>query len=306
VRELVKDPTRAWDPRVLRARDLEVSLDPAVSRELAASRALLAVAPPELDVSSHALERFPALVAAVESLRRRSLEDGFGAFVLRAGAFAGLSEVERANAFWLFMRALGEPLAQNAAGDRFVAVRDEGQRMSSGGRYHKSNEGGELHTDGPQFDEPPRWIGLRCVRRAAAGGVSKLVSAYSIHNALLEEVPQLLPLLYEPHHFHRKPGPETIFAPIFQWTERDLRVRYLGEYVRSGHRVAGSPLDGARAEALAALDRALAQEARFAVELFLEDGDVLVHDNYRILHGRSAFQDEGGPGRELSRVWVRS
>jgi hypothetical protein len=306
---MVKERTRAWDPRVLCAGDLEVRLGPAASRELVLERARLAVAPADLDVESHELGRFPTLLAAVESLRRRCLEDGFGAFVLRADAFGELTEVERANAFWLVLRGLGTPIPQNEAGERFVAVRDEGQRMSAGGRYHKSNEGGELHTDGPQFDQPPRWVGLRCVRRAAVGGASKLVSAYSIHNALLEEAPQLLPLLYEAYHFHRKPRPETTFAPIFERgaTARDLRVRYLGEYVRSGHRVAGSPLDGAHAEALAALDRALAQEERFVVELGLGDGDVLVFDNYRILHGRSAFQDQGDrPGRELSRVWVRA
>jgi alpha-ketoglutarate-dependent taurine dioxygenase len=251
----------------------------------------------------------------MRALRDERLLRGAGAFVVRGRSFDGLDERARQEVYEGMLGAIGELRPQNDAGDRIVRVADEGQRMTAGGRYHKSNEGGEIHTDGPQYEIPPRFVGLRCVRPAQAGGASKLVSAHAVHEELSARSPDLLRRLYDEFHFHQKPGPRTVRAPIFTRDPSSgaLRIRYLGEYVRSGHAIANTPLDDEAKNALDALDALLADEGRFAVRFDLGAGDVLVLDNDRVLHGRDAFRDPdpvgGAPGatgrREMWRLWVR-
>jgi alpha-ketoglutarate-dependent taurine dioxygenase len=281
----------AWRAGDLSARDLTVDLP----RDTVGDRARLA--------------------ATMATLRDTRLVAGPGAFVISGESFAALPDEEQRPVYEAMLGALGEFLPQNDAGDRIVKVVDEGQRMTAGGRYHKSNEGGEIHTDGPQYDVPPRFVGLRCVRPAASGGASKLVSAHAVHEELTTRHPGLLRRLYDHFHFHQKPGPRTVQAPIFMQDPDSgaLRVRYLGEYVRSGHAVAQAPLDAEASEALDALDAVLADEQRFAVRFDLGPGDVLIVDNHRVLHGREAFRDpspdaEARPSagrREMWRLWVR-
>lgn len=308
--ELVTDKSLAWEGGDVSADDFRVVLSAAAREEIAAHRAALRLNPAKFGPGSHDLELFPILREEMLAGRRSHLDHGHGILWLSA-ALADLDETERQNAHWVMMSCLGEPIPQNENEDRYVQVVDDGQRMSAGGRYHRSNEGGELHTDSPQYERPPELISLVCVHPAFAGGESKLLSAYAIHNTLLRDQPERLPWLYENYHFHRKPTPETTFAPVFTYDDRRKRLacRYLGDYVRSGHAIKGEDLAGTpRGEALAALDDALSQE-KHHVELNLSAGDVLVLDNQRILHGRAVFQDDpakGRPRRQMGRLWLRT
>lgn len=305
--ELVVDRHLAWEGGDIAVSDVRVELSDAAQREIRANRGVLSVSPAEFGPSSHDLSRFAAVREEMAALRRRHLENGFG-ILLISGATGGLTDIEQKNAHWVMMSVLGDPIPQNEHSDRYVGVADEGKRMTSGGRYHKSNEGGELHTDSPQYDRPPEIISLVCIHPAVAGGESKFISAYAVHNALLRQDTQRLAPLYEFYHFHRKPTTETTFAPIFSYEEK-LRCRYLGEYVRSGMQIKGERIEGtAKGAALRALDAALCEE-RFVFELRMNAGDVLVLDNQRIFHGRSSFRDDsasGRPPRQMGRLWLRT
>jgi alpha-ketoglutarate-dependent taurine dioxygenase len=305
---LVTDKRLAWEKGDVTAADFRAVLSDAARNELVARRGLLRVAPGSFDAASHDLALFPNVREEMLGLRRSHLQNGFG-IVWLTGAVADLDDLERKNAHWVMMSFLGEPLPQNEKGDRYVYVVDEGQRLSAGGRYHQSNEGGELHTDSPQYEQPPEVISLVCVQPAMEGGESKLASAYAVHNSLLRDHPSRLPLLYEAFHFLRKPTTNTTVAPIFTYDGKHLGCRYLGEYVRSGYAMQGETLAVTpKGEALAALDAALSR-ADAVVELSLAAGDVLVLDNQRILHGRSSFRDDPDhvyPRREMGRLWLRT
>ena len=99
--------------------------------------------------------------------------------------------------------------------------------MTSGGRYHQTNEGGSYHTDSPQWEKVPDFIGLCCVNPAKEGGESKFVSTYTIHNNFLNETPELLKELYQNFHFDKRgefaenEAPTTI-APIFSFSNSKL------------------------------------------------------------------------------------
>jgi len=48
-------------------------------------------------------------------------------------------------------------------------------------------------------------VALPCLRTAKTGGESQMMSAYSLHNRLIERNPDLLEILYQRFHFDR-PG----------------------------------------------------------------------------------------------------
>ena len=72
--------------------------------------------------------------------------------------------------------------------DVSVDIKDLGKSMKTGGRYHHTKEGGSYHTDGSHlYKNPPDYVGLLCINPAKKGGVSKFMSAYTIHNKLLDQ-----------------------------------------------------------------------------------------------------------------------
>ena len=62
-------------------------------------------------------------------------------------------------------KLLGGFLSQNSNNDYLVEVKDKGKTLKNGARYHESNEAGNLHTDSPQWENVPDYVGLYCVPR---------------------------------------------------------------------------------------------------------------------------------------------
>ena len=49
-------------------------------------------------------------------------------------------------------------------------------------RYHETNLGGSIHTDGPQLNFPPKYVFMACINQARSGGYSTLVNTKKIFN----------------------------------------------------------------------------------------------------------------------------
>src|SRR2546423_10210970 len=85
-------------------------------------------------------------------------------------------------------------------GDRLGHVKDF-SREDPGARAYRNKQELSPHTDSCDL------VGLLCLRNAqAGGGVSRLTSAISVHNALLAEHPDVLAALYPGYVPH--PGGE--------------------------------------------------------------------------------------------------
>lgn len=305
----VSEPHLAWTGDSVDPASCFAELSQKVTGELRTQRDRLQVPTSEFATDSHAATHFPLFNKELLHFRQAQLHDGFGVLVIRGTSLPGFTDLERRNIYWTACRILGVPLPQNERGEFYISVRDMKQRMTAGGRYHQSNEGGELHTDSPQYPQPPDYVGLYCVHAAYRGGESRLLSAYSVHNALLEEDPALLAALYDKFHFEQRGSNpvQTTLAPIFQVIDGRLMFRYLGSYVRSGHDVMNAPLSYRHHAALRALDVALSRDD-LILDLTLQDGDMLFFDNARVVHGRKAFEDDPTnrqPPRELDRAWIR-
>jgi len=163
----------------------------------------------------------PKLEQDITRFCRESLDHGPGFFLIdRLSEFSG---VEQKNIYLVIASVLGNLLVQNKQGERIVEVKDKGATMQGGGRYHQTKQGGSLHTDSPYTSEIPDYLGLLCIHPSKEGGLSRLISAHTIHNRLLQLHPQILKVLYQPFHFDKRggefiPGEDsTTFEPIFKF-----------------------------------------------------------------------------------------
>ncbi len=149
------------------------------------------------------------------------------------------------------------------------------------------------HTDGTYSNDAPGLLALHCLVYAAAGGANVFVDGHELAARLAAEAPEFVDVL------------RTI----------DIPGRYIGDGV---HLVAARPVlrhvggslvqvsynhhdrapfllpEPTMSELYAALHRfdALANAADLQFEVDLRPGDMVIVDNWRVLHGRRAFTGE--------------
>src|SRR5258706_16049476 len=108
---------------------------------------------------------------------------------------------------------------------------------------------------------PPDIVCLLALQTAKSGGESAIMSAYTVHNAILAERPECLDRLYTPYPMDRRaelpPGEQpTLPVPVFAY-DGQLAVRYLRFYITKGAEVAGVPLKPEDIEPLDCLDEGM-------------------------------------------------
>jgi alpha-ketoglutarate-dependent taurine dioxygenase len=240
-----------------------------------------------------------------------ALEDGRGFAIIPGLPGADGDPDEARAAYWLLGRLLAEPVAQNVEGTLLYDVRDTGQDVARGARFSVTNYESSFHTDNSFGDAVLDYVGLLCLRPARSGGTSQVVSGCAVHNVLLRECPDVLPLLYSPFEVERRGGVRpgeapTARVPVIAWDGRGLLFRYLRYWIEAGHERAGRRLTPAQRDALDTLDAALARP-ELRAEFRLRPGDVFVMNNRWLLHNRTAFEDHPEPGRRrhLVRLWLR-
>src|SRR5256714_6082965 len=180
-------------------------------------------------------------------------------------------------------------------GDRLGHVKDF-SREDPGARAYRNKQELSPHTDSCDL------VGLLCLRNAqAGGGVSRLTSAISVHNALLAEYPDVLALLYRGYVRHRRgeeqPGelPHTPYRiPVYSNIEGKVSVRYVRSYIEAGEAAAGRPM-GAAERAIIDTFEAVTKRPELMLEFTLQPGEAYFINNYTILHARTSFEDGDAP-----------
>jgi alpha-ketoglutarate-dependent taurine dioxygenase len=215
-------------------------------------------------------------------------------------------------AYWLLGQVLGEPVAQNVAGALLYDVRDEGGDVARGSRFSVTRAESGFHTDNSFGDDVVDTVGLLCLRPARSGGLSQLVSGHSVLALLVRSRPDSLEVLRRPFHVDRRggvlPGENpTALRPVVEGDGDALTWRYLRQWIEAGHDRAEQPLTPSQLHALDALDAVL-NNPRLRVEFMLEPGQVLLLNNCRLLHNRTAFEDHAEPARQRHyvRLWLRA
>jgi len=212
--------------------------------------------------------------------------------------------------YWAIGQSLGVPFEQNIQGDLLYDVWDTGQDVRQGARFSVTNAESSFHLDNSFSPRVPDFVGLLCLRTARCGGQSQLVSAYALHDQLLQHHPDILETLYGAFFFDRRgqfaPGESAALqVPIFHWDGRELNTRYLHYYIRVGHQQSDHPLSADQEAALKVVETLL-QRPDFKVEFSLEPGQMLFTNNHWILHNRTAFEDHPEPERRRHyvRLWL--
>ena len=242
---------------------------------------------------------------------KKKILDGFGLFIINGACLKDFSLKEKISIYTLIAEILGELIIQNIKQEKIVEIKDVGKSMQTGGRYHETKEGGSHHTDSPQWEDVPDYLGLFCVHNAKKGGTNLFLSAYTIHNRILKNRKDLLNILYEKFHFDKrgefKEGESsTVFEPIFKFKDGKLYFRYLRNYIDAGHDIQNQPLSESQKEALTYLDNSMLEEDMI-MSYDLKPDDMVFSDNHWIIHGRTTFEDFDDPNlkRLMLRTWIK-
>jgi hypothetical protein len=239
------------------------------------------------------------LKAAYEEVRA-----GKGVAIIRGLPVDGTLEQFSA-AVWEVGRHFGAALSQNAQGELVGHVIDATADDPTP-RMYRSNLELRPHNDITAM------IALACWQKARAGGASVLVSGVTVHDEMRRRAPELLAPLYRGYHYHRlgeegtDEEPTTPYrVPVFANREGQLSVRYQRAGIAAGHRARGVPLADEDIAAFNLFDEiAKAPENRLAFDL--ERGEMMVINNYAVMHARTQFANHPEPERQrrLLRLWL--
>lgn len=228
------------------------------------------------------------------------LENGRGFFVLRGLPVERYTSEEIQTLYYGMGLHMGVPVGQNPRGDLLGRVEAVGDIHNKNTRVYETN----LYL--PYHSDPSDVVGLLCVRKAQAGGVSSLVSVAAIYNEILANHREYLGLFYRPMYFAHLCEPMPSLSPIFSFHEGKLSCRYLRQYLELGHEIMQQPLSRVEREALDLFDHLIHLD-RLKLDMMLEPGDLQFANNYAVLHSRTEFIDheDVAQRRLLLRLWLK-
>jgi hypothetical protein len=232
------------------------------------------------------------------------VRSGKGFVVLRGLPLQGLSLEQFTACAWGVGTHFGRALSQNAQGELVTSVIDASGEDATP-RMYRSNLELRPHSDITAM------ISLACWHKSASGGASIIVSGVTVHDEIRARSPALLEPLYRGYHYHRlgegRADEETSTpyrTPVFANRNGQISCRYQRAGIAAGMRERNVPLDERDLEALNLFDQvASAPENRLA--FFLERGDMIVINNYTVMHARTRFTNFPEPERQrrLVRLW---
>ncbi|KAF0845261.1 TfdA family taurine catabolism dioxygenase TauD [Nocardia caishijiensis] len=232
------------------------------------------------------------------------LNSGPGFVRLRGFPTGVLTAPEIERAYLALGTLLGVPVGQDREGNLITHIRDE-RRAGPGIRRYQTSLSQDFHSDASDL------VGLLCLRPAAKGGRSKIVSAHALYNEMLSRAPHLVEVMYRPmpwsRHAEPRPGEISHFelAP-FTTIDGMPRISFIAWFIRQSQHHPGAPR--LTADQLAALDLAeeIANDPSRQITMEFRVGDVQLLNNTTVLHAREAYTDHDDPAlrRHLLRLWL--
>jgi hypothetical protein len=259
----------------------------------------------ELDRDDFPLPTLGRRLARIED----ELINGRGFVRLRGIDRRAYTQTEMELLYWGIGTHLGRPWPQNKHGHVLGDVTDQGKAAND--PTSRGNEIGgaalPFHCDGSDL------VGLMCLENGIGGGLSAVANSVRIHNRLVAERPDLAAALYDefPNDFRGEQpsgGKPYYMIPVFtEWNDR-LFVRCIPPFILASQRHPEAPrLTDVQREALSAVV-AMADDPDNHVLMSLQPGDMQFINNYHVLHGRTAYDDDraGGHVRHLKRLWLET
>lgn len=238
----------------------------------------------------------------------REVKDGLGFYLLRGFPTTEYGIDDLARMYFGLSVHMGLPIGQNPKNVMVHDVRNEGDPTKFA---RASQRGGaqSYHSDSADM------VSLLCVRPAKEGGVSKVMSAVTVHNIIQRERPDLLEVLYnEPFYYSWNGEQPEGTAPYF-WTHffsyYQDRLRTFGILEVAWKAQELYPdcprLSEGQAEALRFVEAIQKErDAELALDMNFSPGDIQILDNALVWHGRTDFIDYDDPAlrRHMLRIWL--
>ncbi|MSP82159.1 MAG: hypothetical protein EXQ94_04280 [Alphaproteobacteria bacterium] len=236
---------------------------------------------------------------------RGILVDGRGFFLLRGFPLGRYSQSEIEILYWGIGTHIGIGQSQSVLGDRLGHVIDATKQDPNARAYRNKYEL-TMHTDLCDV------VSMLSLAKAAKGGVSVLTSALAVHNAIVDQHPDYLDVVYKGGRYHRmnEEGPgQSPFTPhdvpALSYRDGTVSCRYIRECLDAGSDLAGRPLTPFEKEAFDFFD-ATAARHDLSLRFVMQPGEVSFFNNWTTLHGRTAFENGDRPDqqRHLLRLWL--
>ncbi|MBV7484153.1 TauD/TfdA family dioxygenase [Bordetella sp. BOR01] len=300
------DDESAWTADTFRSDDWIRHLSDTHLREIDGAIAKLVRRGRALEtVTRHDFEA-PAFATFLQEFIHRDIgRRGFG--MLRGFPSDKYSCEEIEMFFWGMGTLMGKCVSQNADGDRLGHVRDQGRD------YDALNvRGYQTQAHLPFHCDPSDVVGLFCLNKARAGGLSSVVSGISMYNVLLREKPQYLDLLYRGFLYDRRgeeteyQAPISDFVPAYSYLDGDLSIRYVRKSMETAQQKLQVPFTDEEREVLDYMED-LSRREDLVYSMMLEPGDMQFCNNYLVLHSRTQYEDHEKPEdkRHMLRLWVQ-
>lgn len=298
------DGPAAWNgPELARRADWNVRLSGEQIGEL--ERAAETVEGRGLDLAEVRRGDFPlpTLAPAIAGWARE-LISGRGFLLVRGLPVERWGDERSSLVYWGIGQHLGEPGAQNPAGDLLGHVLDTGEDAANPFvRRYRTRGDIAYHCDLADA------VGLLCLRAARAGGASRIVSSVSVYNELLRGRPDLVDRLYEPFCLDSRDeqGEGRLpYVPIPPCRHAGgvLRTFYHSDYFRSAVRHPEVPAFTDKERVLLDLYEGVAGSPALYLDMQFEPGDIQLLSNHFVLHARTAYEDDQGGKRHLLRLWL--
>ena len=302
---------QAWTRASISPADWTVELTPPALAELRAVIQELRRSPVPvllLDPRDYALD---ACREVMERVRAATLRGPMFA-VLDRLPMEEITREESVSLYWLLASLLARPVAQKLSGQMFFDVTDTGAKLKpgSGIRPTVTNVDLRFHNDNSYNETPPEYVGLLCQQTAKHGGVSRVMSVYTVHNTLLAHHADVLPRLYEPfwydRHAEHAPGePTTYAAPVFEY-DGVLHARLAVREIVAGYELRGERMDDEAEAAISAVESVF-DRPELRIDLDFQPGQIQFVNNRATGHARTEFTDWPEPERKrfLVRLWLR-
>ena len=225
---------------------------------------------------------------------------------------------ELKNDFYNFAKSLGSIVSQNKDKKKIIEIkpdinkiiklREKKQKIKTVLRYHQTNLGGSIHSDGPQLSSPPKYIIMACEENSLKGGDTILVDTKKIYKHLLYKKKNILNILKKKFYFERRgfnySGANVFLKPIFEVNKKKFMFRYLRDYIEKGYQIKKKRLSKKQIQAFNYLDKLL-KKKEFYKKTKLNRGDLVILNNHTIAHGRTTFKiTSKGQQRKLYRIWL--
>jgi len=304
---------QAWTRATIVPDDWTVTLTDTAQRELLAVRDEIRRAPLPTFVLEPKDFALDACRAAIEEVRRVA-QSGPMFAVLDRLPMAEITRDEAIQLYWLLSSLLARPVAQKITGQMFYDVMDTGAKLKpgSGIRPTVTNVDLRFHNDNSYNETPPDYVCLLCLHPAMQGGVSQVMSVATVHKALEDRHPELIPRLYRPfwydrHAEHHAGEPTTFAAPIFERAaDGTVKARLALSEIHAGYALRDERMDNETTAALAAV-QSVFEQPELHVELAFAPGQIQFVNNRATGHARTEFVDFPEPERKrhLVRLWLR-